>query len=440
MPADTPPAPAPQAPVAAPAAKVESPEALARKEVTRNLKGPVAAVFKSLVPPLANQADPYKAIMENSEFLAACFKLFRAKREAFAEFLVDAEGKPVADDAARLKCGRSVDEVIGMAVRSGMRAYAEAHFGDPIDPAKVKTVKIPAKKAPPAKGFLRLLNLASITELFRRNHGVDRPPPKGQSRSGRFYASIKDVLDFEWQVKFFPIYVEIPAHVFEKLGTGITRLDSEEKLLRLGQLAVADIQKAEAIIKDPELAKEMLDNNVLASTAVLAMGQANFDALHGALGGLDAKKKWDVFANKDMALKLQTDKRINKADIEALADYLDVLNELALDAMLDLKLNRDQMQLFLKTAEEHLGRPVFLALFGPIQTMIPDDPEEQARIRKYQTFTQNALRNLVQAVKQLEEQLRRGGGGGMEECLSTVCLARRPELEREIKKLAPPMG
>ncbi|HLN24514.1 MAG TPA: hypothetical protein VK558_11070, partial [Patescibacteria group bacterium] len=295
-------------------------------------------------------------------------------------------------------------------------------------------------------GFFKLISLGKLAELFRRNHGVDKPLPVGQSRSGRFYASIKDSLDFEWQVPFFPVYVEIPAHVFDKLGIGITRMDSEEKLQRLAQLALTDITKAEAIIKSPELAREMMANNVLASSAVTEMGQAGFEAVHGALDHLDAKKKWDVFANKDTARKLHEDKRITKSDIAALAEYLDVLNEFALDAMLDLSLNRDQMQMFLGTAKEHLGEPLFLALFGPIQMIVPDDHEEQTKLRKYQTFTQTSLRNLVTAVKQLEEQARKtrasGGGGaedgsGIAECLATVCRSRRIDLEKDIKKLAP---
>lgn len=420
--------------------KADSPDATARREVSRMLKGPVAETFRQLLPPLAPVPDPYKAIMESPELLDGCFKIFRAKRDLFNLFLLGEDGEVVADDGVRLKCGRSVDEVIGMVVRTGMRSYAEQHFGDPIDPSKVK-VKAAGQKKPPQQSYLlRFVNVAKLSELFRRNHGEDRPPPSGQSRSGRFYAAIKDHLDFEWQVRFFPIYVEIPAHVFSKLGIGITRMDTEERLQRLAQLAMADLQKAEQVLKDPALIQEMLEHNVLASATVSELGEAGFDTVHGALAGagVDAKKKWDVLANKDTAKKLVEDRRISQQDIAALADFLDVLNEFALDAMLELHLNRDQMQMFLKTAQEGLGDTLFLGLFGPIYSLIPDDQDEQVKLRKYQSFCQKALRDLVAAVKQLEEQNRRSGNEVDEqECLRTVCRARRPDLEKELKRLAP---
>ncbi len=423
-------------------AKAENPDALARKEVTRMLKGPVADKFKALIPPLAGQPDAYRTVMESPELLDACFKLFHIKRDAFAEFLVDAAGSPVSDDDTRLKCGRSVNEVIGMAVRTGMRSYAELYFGDPITPPKTKNAAAPAtaaaRKPATRSGQFKLIDVSRLAALFRRNHGADRPLKAGQTNSGRFYTSIKDALDYEWQVRFFPIYVQIPGHVFEKLGIGITRMDTEERLQRLGELAITNIQKAESVLKNPELFREMIDNNVLASATVSELGEHGFQNVHDALEHLDAKKKWDVLANKDTALRLHGDKRITKHDIVALANYLDVLNEFALDAIFDLGLNRDQMQMFLKTAEENLGRALFLALFGPVQSVMPEDHDEQQKLRRYQNFTQSALRNLVNAVKQLEDNLRRSGGeSAIEECLATVCRSRRIDLEKEIKKLAP---
>ncbi|MDR3438472.1 hypothetical protein [Telmatospirillum sp.] len=422
------------------ASKPVDPDVLARREVTRMLKGPVAEKFKSLIPPLASNPDPYKTIMDTPELLDACFKLFRMKEEAFAEFLVDSEGNPVRDDSVRLRCGRSVDEIIGMAVRTGMRTYAELHFGDPIVPPKTKAAapSTPAPKKQQPSRLLKLVNVEKLAGLFKRNYGQPKPLPAGQTQSGRFYTSIKDNLDYEWQVRFFPIYVEIPPHVFDRLGIGITRMDTEERLQLLAQMAITDITKAETVIKDPALFREMMENNVLASATVSHLGEEAFGNVHDALEHLDPQKKWNVLANKDTAIRLHEDKRITKNDIAALADYLDILNEYALDAIFDLKLNRDQMQMFLKTAEDNLGQDLFMAMFGPVQMVMPDDHDEQQKLRRYQTFTQTALRNLVSAVKQLDDSLRKSGSDDtIEECLGTVCRARRPDLEKEIKKLAP---
>ncbi|SRR5579859_157423 len=419
----------------------ESADALVRKEVARVLKGPVAERMSSLIPPLANHPDPFKTVMESPELFDACLKLFRLKRDAFNDFLVDGDGNVVTDDDVRLKCGRSVNQVIGMAVRQGMRSYAEIFFGDPVTPPKdgPPPPKPAAPKAPP-KGWYKMIDIAKLGGKFRDHHGNDKPLPKAQTNAGRFYASIKDALDYEWQVRFFPIYVQIPAHVFTKLGAGITRMDTEERLYRLGHLAMADINKAESVIKNPVLFREMIDNNVLASATVSHLGEAGFQEVHGALANLSPQQKWDVLANKETAKRLYEDKRITKQDIEALGEYLHMLNEFALDAIFDLKLSRDQMQMFMKTAEQNLGEKLFIALFGPIQEIVPDDQDEQQKLRKYQQFTQSSLRSLVTAVKQLDDNLRRTGGeDGIGECLATVCRTRRPDLEKELKKLMPAM-
>ena len=194
------------------------------------------------------------------------------------------------------------------------------------------------------------------------------------------------------------------------------------------------------MIKNPVMFREMIDNNVLASATVGELGETGFSDINGALDHLSPQQKWDVLANRDTAVRLYEDKRITKQDIEALSDYLHMLNEYALDAIFDLKLSRDQMQLFMKTAEQNLGQKLFIALFGPIQEIVPDDQEEQLKLRKYQTFTQSSLRSLVSAVKQLDDNLRRTGGeGAIGECLATVCRTRRPDLEKELKKLMPAM-
>ena len=423
------------------AAKPVDPDVLVRKEVARILKGPVADRMRSLIPPLANHPDAFKTVMESPELLDACLKLFRFKRDMFGEFLIDTQGNPVHDDDLRLKCGRSVDEVIGMAVRQGMRSYAEIFFGDPVTaPKEGPPVPKPSGVKPPPRGWYKFVDLTKMGRKFRDNYGNDKPLPKAQTNSGRFYASIKDALDFEWQVHFFPIYVQIPAHVFNKLGVGITRMDTEERLQRLAHLAMADINKAESVIKNPMLFREMIDNNVLASATVSQLGEAGFQDVNSALETLDPRQKWDVLANRDTALRLYEDKRITKQDIEALADYLHMLNEFALDAIFDLKLSREQMQLFMKTAEQNLGPKLFVALFGPIQEIVPEDQDEQQKLRKYQQFTQSSLRSLVTAVKQLDDNLRRTGGeGAIGECLATVCRTRRPDLEKELKKLMPEM-
>jgi hypothetical protein len=393
---------------------------------------------------LASHADPFKTVMESPELLSACLKLFAAKRDMFADFLVDDDGNPVPADDVRLKCGRSVNQVIGMAVRQGIRSYAELYFGDTVTPPKAAAGKS-SDKAPateksavlPPRGWFKLIDVVKLAALFRSNFGSESGLAKNQTNSGRFYMAIKDSLDFQWQVQFFPIYVRIPSHVFEKLGVGITRMYSEERLIRLAQLAMADINKAESVLKDPVLFREMMDHNVLASAAVGDLGDIGFKEVHGALGHMETKQKWDVLANRETAVRLFEDKRITKLDIAALSDYLHMLNEDALTAVFDLKLPREQMQVFFDTAEKQLGQALFMALFGPVQKVVPDDPAEKEKLQKYQKFAQNALRSMVGAVKLLRS--RKGNeksiaGAAAAAALSALAARRHCDVAPQVMK------
>ncbi len=408
-----------------------------RKQITMVLRGPIAKRFAEIIPTLQTSEDVYKQVMHTPELLSACLQVFMKRRDLFKDFLVDQAGNAVTDDNSPLVCQRNVTEIIGMVVRTGMRNFAEFYFDEPINPKKGKPVKRGQKQEMRNLSFWKLLDINKVSALFKKNYGKERALGKEETSSGRFYNSIRDHLDFDWQIQFFPLYVEIPSHVFEKLGTGITRMDTEERLLQLAHLAMQDINAAEQVIKNPELIREMLDNNVLASGAVSQMSKAGFEEIHSALSnveGMDAKKKWDIFANKETAVMLSEDKRISSKDIEALAHYLDFLNEVALDAMLELNLTRDEMQMFLRTAEENLGKDVFTSLFGPQSNIIPDDDAEMEKFKKQRRFVENSLRALITAIKQLNDQMG-GGGDSVEECLATVCRVRRPDLEREYKAI-----
>ena len=431
--AKTPPPAAAAPPGAKPAATAaDSADEAARKEVVKNLRGPVAQTFKTLVPELAAVDDVYKTVIGNVELLDRCFKTFAEKRASFAALLVDGKGAPVTDDAVRLACGRSVNEVTAMAVRSGMRAFAEQHFGDTAKPAPVAgRAKSPAEAQ-------RATWIAAIAGMFRQRQAAKGAPKPAPGGAARFYPAIRDALDFSWQVPFFPIYVEIPAELFQKLGIGITRLDNAEKLRRFAQLAQEDIAKAEHVMGDPALAKEMLESNVLAAESVCQMTPAEFKMVHEALASIDVKQKWNIFANKLTALMLGQDKRISKADIVALAGHLQLLNEHAVRVMFDLELGRDQFASFLETAAKALGRALYNALFGPIPTFGTD--EAAARLQKtYIGFVEKTLRGLVEAVKQLMAKFKGDAPEVIAECLVLVCEARRDGIAAELKSLAPAM-
>lgn len=158
------------------------------RAINGTLKGPVADIFRSLVP--AFGAIPggefYDSVMASSELLHGCILIFRRHRDQFRTLLVDARNRPVNDDFVPLRCGRSVHDIIAMIVRT----HAKRHFravlgGDPGDP---------------------------------------------KSRSGRMYKAMSDYLIHDWQVPLVPHYAPIPLEKLLEMGPRILDVREAELL------------------------------------------------------------------------------------------------------------------------------------------------------------------------------------------------------------------
>lgn len=154
------------------------------RQITASLKGPVAAVFRALVPAFGDLDgnDFYEAVVGSSELLHGCMRIFRKRRAAFGHLLVDAQGRPVSDDFVALRCGRSVHDIIAMIVRT----HAKNHFravlgGDPNDP---------------------------------------------KSKAGKLYQAMNEYLIHEWQVPLVPHYAPMPAAKARELGPMLLDLKS----------------------------------------------------------------------------------------------------------------------------------------------------------------------------------------------------------------------
>ena len=156
--------------------------------INETLKGPVADVFRSLIPAFGDIKGPefYDTVMASSELLHGCIAIFRRHRDSFKTLLVDVRGRPVNDDFVRLRCGRSVHDIIGMIVRT----HAKRHFrqtlgGDPSDPT---------------------------------------------SRSGRMYQAISEYLIHDWQVQLVPHYAPMPLHKVQEMGPRLLDIREAELL------------------------------------------------------------------------------------------------------------------------------------------------------------------------------------------------------------------
>lgn len=156
------------------------------RQITSALKGPVAATFRTLVPSFAELSGEafYSTVLGSSELLHGCLLIFRKRRDAFADLLVDAKGRKVGDDFVRLKCGRSVHDIVGMLVRS----HAKRHFHTTL--------------------------------------GGDSNDPR--SRAGKLYQAINEYLIHEWQVPLIAAYAELPADQVARMGPALLELTTAE--------------------------------------------------------------------------------------------------------------------------------------------------------------------------------------------------------------------
>ncbi|MGE5475627.1 MAG: hypothetical protein ACM3Q1_03160 [Bacteroidales bacterium] len=170
------------------------------RQITNTLKGPVAAVFRDLVPAFGDMSgdDFYDAVLGSSDLLHGLMLIFHKRRDAFAHLLVDAQGRPVNDDFVRLRCGRSVHDIISMIVRT----HAKKHFrsalgGDPNNP---------------------------------------------DSKAGRLYQAMNEYLIHEWQVPLVPHYAGIPVAKMRELGPMLLDLKTAAEVQEVASKASARIQ------------------------------------------------------------------------------------------------------------------------------------------------------------------------------------------------------
>ncbi|MFD2234914.1 hypothetical protein ACFSNB_13960, partial [Phaeospirillum tilakii] len=150
--------------------------------INQTLKGPAAAALIDLDPALAaiGQERFYDTVMDDSSLLEGCLRVFRQNPQRFRDLLVDGQGRPVNDERVPLRCGRSLQDIVAMIVRThAKRHFRSALGGDPDDPT---------------------------------------------SRAGGLYQAISAYLLHEWQVPLVPHYAPLPVALLRDLGPGLLDL------------------------------------------------------------------------------------------------------------------------------------------------------------------------------------------------------------------------
>ncbi|OAN49864.1 hypothetical protein A6A04_18650 [Paramagnetospirillum marisnigri] len=364
---------------AKPAAKPVDKDAAFRREIVTTIKGPVTEKLTKLIPALAAFPDPYTSVLATPDLLFACMQLIKTKRELFAEFLVDAAGNPVADDETPLRCERSVNQIIGMVVRSGAKAYAAKRFAPPPEAAAAKA---------PAKAEPRNL-LEKITALVSGKWGDMEVPKPSPTQADIFYNAITDYLDYDWQVPLIPYFAELPVKLIREMGRGVTTLHTPEGIAALADIGRQSMDQAKRILSD-DMMREMLDTQPLAAKGVAFLGKDRYDYLHGTVYEKMGEKFWEMCVDCE---RLEAMEVQNAKDLEQMASHLHILSGESINQMVRF-LQFSQIPIMLEVGTEKLGEEKFAEIFGvpgnkklikmfcekiKVAKLDSDDPDEDLR-------------------------------------------------------------
>lgn len=228
-----------------------------RRRVRDTLSGPIAARMVHLVPELAwvPRGRELEAALRDCDLLHRCFVAFRRRRAAFRSLLVDAAGRPVDNDTVPLSCGRTIDQVVAMIVRSAAKRYFRARLDGPRGLS-------PERLSPPRDaGWAATLNWMVGREKARKAAGRER------SKADRLYDAVRRHLLHDWQVPIIPQYVRLTPAEARRLGPRLLRFRDAAEMaawLEAGEeerwAAFAPPAAAEAPADAPETADEVTED------------------------------------------------------------------------------------------------------------------------------------------------------------------------------------
>ncbi len=320
-----------------------------KQDIARGIKQDVLPRLKQWVPALAEVSDGqlYDVAMADPAVLHACFEAFAEHRAEFGDITTGVGGAPILENDKPLRCERSVDEIVGMAVRSGARAFSRKVLDD-----KKPVIRTAEEQ--------RLVD--RLTAMVRELWGSDtaKGTRNAKSAAEQFYDAIRDNLDQPWQVPLFPYYVELPATLIEELGKGLTSLRTAEGIRELAEIGRTNLDEAKRIVGD-ELAREMLDVNPKSARGVASVGKAEFDRLNACFGDTLGEQRWEVFNDVD---RLEALKGMDAKSIELLAPYLAIVGGETLKNIHRRFRQVYQLEAFLEVGLDILGRDLFVDTFG----------------------------------------------------------------------------
>ncbi len=193
------------------------------RKISSTLQGPVIDTLAELVPDVGNlpRRDALYAILDDIDLLYRCFIAFRTQPDRFAHILVDKHNVSIDDAETLLACGRSLDSVVAMVVRTAAKRY----FRRELDGATAK------KKNRRMQRHYRQRNLMTrLRSLMMSTPDWNTLPP---TRAEALYEVFKDHLRHDWQVPMIPEYCQMSPSTVRRLGPRILDYRMADDLRRL---------------------------------------------------------------------------------------------------------------------------------------------------------------------------------------------------------------
>lgn len=342
------------------------------RRVNESLQGPVAEILAQFVPELRRLPDgkAYERTLDDIGLLQRCFTAFRAQRDQFRAVLVDERQQPVSDDRAMLSCGRTLEQVVAMIVRTAAKRYFRRKLGAPGHHALHEAH---LRQDIPAKGLVhRMASALAPTAPPPRRPAAQATPVR--SKADELYDAIKEYLLHEWQVELVPTYADMSPSLARALGA---------KLLELR--TVADLRR---VVDDPDEAAKLFDipaEDVTAAQAEPAAASAGRRDDRARLSDILTPDGRRLRTEAFSAALLRPDVRAQLGSAPTglrLTETLKGVGGMPAKLLVaELGLRIEQLAVILLVAHETVGAEVFGRIFGqPGETELVMRVTQKARL------------------------------------------------------------
>lgn len=326
------------------------------RRVNESLQGPVAEILAQFVPELRRlpAGKVYERTLDDIGLLQRCFTAFRGQRDAFRAVLVDAEQRPVNDDNALLSCGRTLEQVVAMIVRTAAKRYFRRKLGLS---GHHSLHEEHLRQDIPAKGVVHRIAsaLAPAAATAPRRPATHAAPVR--SKADELYDAIKEHLLHEWQVPLVPTYADMSPSLARALGPKLLDLRTPEDLRRV----VDDPDEAAKLFEIP--AEEAAANPLPLAEA--SAGRRDERArLSDVLTPDGRRLRTEAFGAALLRPEVRAQLSIAPAGPRLTETLRGVGGMSAKLLVAELGLRVEQLAVILLVAHETVGQEVFNRIFG----------------------------------------------------------------------------